>query len=197
MATSEGRGERRQGSGAAVFLDRDGVIVRNVVRDGKPYPPPSLEDLELLPGVEKAVSELDGAGYMIIVVTNQPDVATGKQARSVVEAMHRTLGRTLPIDGIKVCYHTDADDCDCRKPKPGMLLEAAGEWGIDLGRSYMIGDRWRDVAAGRRAGCRTIFIDRGYREKRPEAPDHTVASLAGAVSLILSSAPAPANGDPS
>lgn len=169
----------------AVFLDRDGVINRAVVRNGKSYPPATLDDFELLPGVEPAIQALRNAGFLVIVVTNQPDVATGIQCREVVEAMHEKLLALAPCDDIKVCYHTDSDDCECRKPKPGMLLDAASEWNIDLARSFMVGDRWRDVAAGTAAGCATFFIDYGYTEQRPVNPGAVVRSLAEASSLIL------------
>ncbi len=169
----------------AVFLDRDGVINRVVVKNGKPFPPASLNAFELLPGVESATLALRRAGFLIVVVTNQPDVATGVQAREVVESMHKKLHAAAICDDIKVCYHTDDDDCDCRKPKPGMLLEAAKEWQIDLQRSFMVGDRWRDVAAGKAAGCQTFFIDYQYREQSAEKPDVVVASLEEAAKVIL------------
>jgi len=169
----------------AVFVDRDGVINRAVVHDGKPYPPATLDDFEILPGVERAASALRKAGFLIVVVTNQPDVATGVQRREIVEAMHTRLLVAGLCDDVKVCYHTDADDCDCRKPRPGMLIDAAREWHIDLEHSFMVGDRWRDIAAGKAAGCHTYFIDYQYREPRPENPDAVVASLEEAGRLIL------------
>ena len=169
----------------AVFLDRDGVINRAVVKNGKPFPPASLDAFEFLPGVESAALALRKAGFLIVVVTNQPDVATGLQAREVVESMHKKLHDAAICDDIKVCYHTDDDACDCRKPKPGMLLEAAKEWQIDLQRSFMVGDRWRDVAAGKAAGCQTFFIDYQYREQSAEKPDAIVTSLKEAAKLIL------------
>jgi D-glycero-D-manno-heptose 1,7-bisphosphate phosphatase len=175
----------------AVFLDRDGVINRGAVRDGKPYPPDRVEDLEILPGVPEALERLRAAGFLNVVVTNQPDVATGKQRREVVDAMHARLLADLPIDAIKVCFHVDADGCDCRKPRPGMLLEAARELGIDLASSYMIGDRWRDVAAGQSAGCTALFINYGYAEKCPEKPYVAVKSLPAAAELILRAATPP------
>lgn len=139
-----------------------------------------------MPGVDEALSSLRAAGYLNIVVTNQPDVATGKQRIEVVEAMHDRLLRELPLDGLKVCYHTDHQKCDCRKPKPGMLLQAAKDYGIDLGRSFLVGDRWRDIAAGQAVGCSCFFVDYGYDEKRPEKPYVPVKSLPEAVALILS-----------
>jgi D-glycero-D-manno-heptose 1,7-bisphosphate phosphatase len=169
----------------AVFLDRDGVINRAVVRDGKPYAPHSPQALEILPGVGQALAQLRAAGLLTIVVTNQPDVGAGKLARAAVEAMHRHLQATLELDAVKVCYHTDAENCTCRKPKPGMLLEAASELALDLGKSYMVGDRWRDVAAAQTAGCRAFFIDYGYSERSPEQPYVAVNSLAQAAQFIL------------
>ncbi len=169
----------------AVFLDRDGVINRAMVRNGRPYPPDTLEALEILPGVPNALQKLRAAGFLNIVVTNQPDVATGKQRREVIDAMHEQLFRELPLDAVKVCYHVEADNCSCRKPKPGMLLQAAAEFEIDLGNSFVVGDRWRDVAAAQAAGCQALFIDFAYAEKMPEKPYATVESLPGAVELIL------------
>jgi D-glycero-D-manno-heptose 1,7-bisphosphate phosphatase len=168
-----------------VFLDRDGVLNGVVLSQGRPYPPASLDDFAILPGVPQAVHALRDAGFRLIVVTNQPDVATGRQRREVVEAMHRHLRERLPLDDVKVCYHVDADDCRCRKPRPGMLLEAAREWSLRLEESFLVGDRWRDIAAGKAAGCRTILIDGHYAERRAESPDATVASLLEASRFIL------------
>ncbi len=168
----------------AVFLDRDGVINRAFVRNGKPYPPATLAEFELLPGAQAAMLALRKAGFWVIVVTNQPDVATGVQRREVVEAMHRRLTDAALCDEVKVCFHTDADHCACRKPLPGMLLEAAQQWQIDLQRSFMVGDRWRDVVAGKAAGCYTFFIDYNYAERKDNA-DAVVGSLDEASRLIL------------
>ena len=170
----------------AVFLDRDGVINRSIVRDGRPYPPSSVEEVEFLPGVAEAIWALRDAGFRIIVATNQPDVATGVQRREVVEAINESIRRTFPIDDIKVCYHLDENDCECRKPKAGMLLKAAAEWSLDLKQSFMIGDRWRDIGAGKAAGCRTILIRGDYKERQAENPDAVVDSLFEASILILS-----------
>jgi D-glycero-D-manno-heptose 1,7-bisphosphate phosphatase len=175
--------ERRR----AVFLDRDGVINRAVVRDGRPYPPVSAEDVQLLPGVAVALQRLKAAGYLLVVVTNQPDVARGVQSRAEVEAIHARLARALPIDEFRACYH-DGDACTCRKPKPGLILAAAREHDLDLTASVMIGDRWRDIEAGRLAGCLTVFVECGYSEPRPDRPDVVVASLEEAAGWILSRA---------
>ena len=169
----------------AVFLDRDGVLNRAIVREGKPYPPTKLAELEILSGVPEACAALREAGFLLIVVTNQPDVARGTQRRELVEAMNRALSSRLPLDDIRVCYHDDADCCLCRKPKPGLLLEAARDWHIDLSASFMVGDRWKDIEAGRNAGCKTVFIDRGYAEGRPACSDHQAGSLTDAVDWIL------------
>ena len=178
-------GAGRAGKARAVFLDRDGVINRAFVRDGKPFPPNSLAELELLPGTGEAIGLLKKAGFLIIVVTNQPDVGAGRQMREVVEALHARLMAELPIDTIRVCYHIEQDGCACRKPKPGMLLEAATEYDIDLARSYLVGDRWRDIGAGQAAGCRSFFIDYGYLEKKPEKLYVPVKSLLDAANEIL------------
>ncbi len=170
----------------AVFLDRDGVLNRAGLRDGLPFPPRSVQDLEVLPGVPGALAALKAAGFRLVVVTNQPDVARGTQKREEVEAIHRALLRDLPLlDSVKVCYHDDADECECRKPAPGMILQAAAELGVDLARSYMVGDRWRDIEAGERAGTTAILIENDYPEKRPATPAARVKSLREAADWIL------------
>jgi D-glycero-D-manno-heptose 1,7-bisphosphate phosphatase len=171
----------------AVFLDRDGVINRAIVREGKPYPPASLEEFEILPGVREALDQLKDAGFVLVVVSNQPDVARGTTARDAVEPINAELAERLPIDDFRMCYHDSGDGCECRKPRPGMLLAAARDHEIDLFSSFMVGDRWRDVEAGKRAGCRTLFIDYGYDERQPEVCDYRVKSLAEAAEIILSS----------
>ena len=169
----------------AVFLDRDGVLNRAVVRDGKPYPPRSLEELEILPGVVEAMRGLKEAGFVLVVVSNQPDVARGTTPKATVEAINSYLAERLPIDRFIMCYHDSSDGCDCRKPNPGMLFAGAREFDIDLASSYMVGDRWRDVEAGIGAGCKTIFIDCGYNEQRPQLCDFLVSSMQEAASIIL------------
>jgi D-glycero-D-manno-heptose 1,7-bisphosphate phosphatase len=168
----------------AVFLDRDGVINRATVRDGKPYPPTSIADLEVLAGVPDALVKLRDAGFRLIVVTNQPDVARGTQTREAVEAMHARLTAELAVDEVVACYH-DGDACDCRKPKPGALVAAALRYGVELEQSFMVGDRWRDIEAGQRAGCRCLFVDHGYAEQQPVGSFVRVPSLAAAADWIL------------
>jgi transaldolase len=178
----------------AVFLDRDGVLNRAIVRDGRPYAPRTLDELELLPGVAGACDALHAAGYLLVLVTNQPDVSRGAQTIETVRTMNRVLAGQLGLDACEVCAHDDADHCDCRKPKPGLLTKAAKRLGIQLESSFLVGDRWRDIEAGQHAGCRTVFIDRGYNEKRPASSDHASSSLARAVEWILNAACAPAAG---
>jgi D-glycero-D-manno-heptose 1,7-bisphosphate phosphatase len=177
----------------AVFLDRDGVLNEAIVREGRPYPPASLKDLKIFPEARAALLSLKEAGFLLLVVTNQPDVARAAQTRDVVEAMHATVAAALPIDEFLVCWHDDADRCLCRKPKPGLILDAADRYAIDIGNSFLIGDRWRDVDAGAAAGCRTVLIERHYRERPPEnPPDFSTESLTSAVGWILASAAVPA-----
>jgi D-glycero-D-manno-heptose 1,7-bisphosphate phosphatase len=173
----------------AVFLDRDGVLNRAVVRDGIPFPPANADELILYPDVVAGCARLKDAGFLLIVVTNQPDVGRGTQRREAVEAIHSKLCEVLPaIDHIEVCFHAGAshgDSCDCRKPKPGMLLRAAAAREIDLKGSFFVGDRWRDVDCAHAAGCRAVFIDRDYRELLREKPEFTVSTFGEAVRTIL------------
>jgi D-glycero-D-manno-heptose 1,7-bisphosphate phosphatase len=169
----------------AVFLDRDGVISANVQRDGRPVAPTSMADFRILPGVEEATRRLKDLGFVLVVVTNQPDISTGRNTMATLELMHEEMRRRLPLDDIKICIHVDADRCDCRKPKPGMLIDAARERRIDLKRSIMIGDRWRDIEAGQAVGCLTIMIDWGDNCEKPSTPHKTVRSLPEAVAYII------------
>jgi len=170
----------------AVFLDLDGVINRAIVRDGKPYPPSTIDELVIAPDARESLDALRQAGFLLIVVTNQPDIARRTLPSAEMEAIHTALREALPLDDFFVCAHDDADHCDCRKPKPGLLFSAAQKYGVDLSRSFMLGDRWRDVEAGANAGCSTVWIDCGYREKRSFVePSVTVTSLRAAADWIL------------
>jgi D-sedoheptulose 7-phosphate isomerase len=172
----------------AVFLDRDGVLNRPVIRDGKPFPPSSVAELEILPDVAASLRDLKAHGFLLCVITNQPDVARGTQSRAAIEAIHQKLASMLPIDDIFVCYHDDIDRCACRKPQPGLLLEAQRRYNIDLSRSFLVGDRWRDIDAGHNAGCKTVLIDYGYSEQKPaKPPEVTVRSLSEAADWIIRS----------
>ena len=184
MGIGEVTGGRR-----AVFLDRDGVLNRAVVRDGTPHPPASVEELEIYPEAAGALERLKQAGYLLIVVTNQPDIARGTQTRAMVDQINAALAAALPLDEFQVCPHDSADHCPCRKPRPGMVLEAAARHAVDLGRSFLVGDRWRDIDCGAAAGVRTVLLDRTYQERAPEhPPDFVTDSIAGAAEWILAGA---------
>jgi D-glycero-D-manno-heptose 1,7-bisphosphate phosphatase len=177
----------------AVFLDRDGVLNEAILRGGRPHPPATIAELRLFSDAAVALERLHKAGFVLLVISNQPDVARGTQTREAVLEINATLGAQLPILDFFVCWHDDADRCACRKPKPGLLLEAAALYRIDLTRSFLIGDRWRDVDAGVAAGCRVVLIDRHYSERPSDnAPDARASSLTDAVSWILVNTP----GDP-
>ena len=176
----------------AVFLDRDGVLNRPVVSGGRPFPPRRVEEFELYPEAVAACAQLKRAGFILIVVTNQPDVGRGTETRANVDALHARLRGAIPsLDAIEVCFHAgvaQAEPCECRKPKPGMLLRAAEIHAIDLSESFLVGDRWRDVDCARAAGCRAIFIERGYNETLREKPDFTVSSFGEAAQTIVNAA---------
>lgn len=175
-----------QGLKQAVFLDRDGVLNEAVVRSGKPYPPATVGELRIFADAPSALERLRQAGFLLIVVTNQPDIARGAVDGPTVEAINAALRRQLPIDEIYVCEHDDRHDCSCRKPKPGLLFRAVDEYGVDLKSSFLVGDRWRDIEAGFAAGCQTIWIDREYDDPPPRhIPSARVASLSDAATWIL------------
>jgi D-glycero-D-manno-heptose 1,7-bisphosphate phosphatase len=170
----------------AVFLDRDGVLNAAVVRNGRPYPPSSVEEFAIVPDAAESCERLAAAGFLLIVATNQPDIARGTQDPAVVARMNDLLCDALGLDEILVCPHDGIDDCPCRKPRPGMLLDAAARWNIDLAASFMVGDRWRDVDCGNAAGCRTVFLDFKYDEALRSQPHYTTDSLRLAADWILS-----------
>jgi D-glycero-D-manno-heptose 1,7-bisphosphate phosphatase len=170
-----------------VFLDRDGVLNHATVDpEGVPHPPDSAGELEIYADAPACLARLREAGFLTIVVTNQPDVARGTQTRAEVDAINRRLAALMPIDDIEVCDH-DGNGCECRKPKPGMLIRAAGKHGIELDASYMVGDRYKDVEAGQRAGCAaSIWIDHGTGgERKPTPPYQRAGSLTEATDWIL------------
>lgn len=170
----------------AVFLDRDGIVNRAIVRDGKPFPPATSEELEIPSGTFTSLLQLANVGYVLIGITNQPDVARGSQSRQTVESFNTFLLSKLPIREIFVCYHDDIDNCDCRKPKPGLILQAAKKYSLDLSQSWMIGDRWKDIAAGQAIGLKTIFVDYHYAETYKGLPaDFTVEDTSFLADIIL------------
>jgi D-glycero-D-manno-heptose 1,7-bisphosphate phosphatase len=169
----------------AVFLDRDGVLVVPEFRSGRSFAPVRLDSYQFYPEAASALARLKAADYLLVVVTNQPDVGKGLISVETIDEMHARLRRAMPVDAILACFHDQAEKCNCRKPKPGMLFEAAEELRIDLAESYMVGDRASDVEAGAAAGCRTVFIDLDYIEKKPAAPTYTARSITEAVDFIL------------
>jgi D-glycero-D-manno-heptose 1,7-bisphosphate phosphatase len=169
----------------AVFLDRDGVLNEAIVRDGKPFSPMTVDEVVVPADVPGALERLRQSGFRLIMVTNQPNIARRSQSREAVCAINDYLRDKLQLDAAEMCEHDDADNCDCRKPKPGMLLRAAHRDNIGLSASFMIGDRWRDIEAGRRAGCRTILLGEGYGEDLKSKPDTVVETLSSAVDWIL------------
>ena len=169
----------------AIFLDRDGVLNEAIPRNGSPYSPSDLSELVITHGARAALEELKREGFLLIVVTNQPDIARDNATRAEVDKINAHLAAILPLDAIEVCEHDDRQQCDCRKPKPGMILRARERLGADLADSFMVGDPWRDIEAGRRAGCRTILIGDGYGEAFRSDPTIKLASLPDAASWVL------------
>jgi D-glycero-D-manno-heptose 1,7-bisphosphate phosphatase len=170
----------------AVFIDRDGVINLPNIINGKSYPPSDVSELEIYPDVLVSSTNLKSLGYLLIVVTNQPDVSRGKTSKKSVEQINNAIFKLLPLDEIKICYHDDEHSCNCRKPLPGMLTSAALDYGINLKKSFMIGDRWKDIDAGHNAGCKTIMVKTNCVEREPNnAPDITVKSFKEAADWII------------
>jgi len=169
----------------AVFLDRDGVLNQAIIRDNKPYAPITIQELIINPEAYSALSKLKKLGFLLIGVTNQPDVPRGKAQRQDVELINQTLLQALPLDAIHVCYHDDEDDCACRKPKPGLIHQAAHDYSIDLSSSFMIGDRWKDIEAGKAACCQSIWLKNNYAEPQPKTMDFTAEGLMNAVEWII------------
>jgi D-glycero-D-manno-heptose 1,7-bisphosphate phosphatase len=166
----------------AIFLDRDGVINKALIKNGLPFSPRTINDFEILPGVEKALNLFHDLGFLNIVATNQPDIARCLMSEQILNEMHDLIRLNLVVDDIFVCPHDDSENCSCRKPKPGMILDAAAKWGIDLTNSYFIGDTWKDIHAGRAAGCATVLLECPYNEGLES--DYRVASLFDIIDII-------------
>jgi D-glycero-D-manno-heptose 1,7-bisphosphate phosphatase len=179
----------------AVFLDRDGVLNAVVMRDGKPASPRSLEELQIAPEAPASLQALKDAGFLLLAATNQPDISRGLMAEAAARAINRALERALPLDEISICPHDNADACNCRKPKPGMLLGMAARHAVDLARSWMVGDQERDIACGQAAGCRTVLLARDYNRPGESRATFVAESLSQAVARILSSPPCGAPGN--
>jgi len=179
---------KRKMKNRAVFLDRDGVLSASMIINGKLIAPQRLEDFQIFPEAILVTKKLKKAGFILVVVTNQPDVARGFPSEKTVEQMHEQMFSVMPLDRIEVCYHLDEHQCSCRKPKPAMLLRAAQELDIDLQQSFMVGDRWRDIEAGQNAGCKTIWLKQDIEEKKPQSPDMIVNTLEEACDWIMEEA---------
>ena len=168
----------------AVFLDRDGVINKAFIKNGLPESPNSLSELEILPRVKESILRLKKLNFICLVVTNQPDVQRGKIKKNTIIKMNNFLKKKIELDDIFVCYHDDQDNCNYRKPKPGLLLQARKKWNVDFKKSFIVGDRWRDIQAGKKVGCKTIFLDYKYKDIKPKNPDFVTDTLLNATYII-------------
>ena len=168
----------------AVFLDRDGVINEAFIKDGLPFSPRSIEELKILPGVKEAIIRLKKLNFICLVITNQPEVTRGKINKNTVIKMNNFLKKEIELDDFFVCYHDDNDNCNCRKPTPGLLLQASKIWNVDFKKSFMIGDRWKDIKAGQVVGCNTIFLDYNYKDIKPKNPNFITDTLLNATYII-------------
>ena len=168
----------------AIFLDRDGVLNLTLFKDGEFKSPLNLDELKIVPNIKETLFIFKKYGYLLILVTNQPDVARGKNTKQNVEEINNYLKNYFNLDAIYVCYHDNNDFCDCRKPKPGMIINASKKYNIDLTSSFMIGDRWRDVEAGKNAKCKTILIDYKYKEQLISQPDYKIISFTEAKKIV-------------
>lgn len=169
---------------SGVFLDRDGVINKIILREGRPHSPRNINQLKILDGVFEAVKLLQNLGHRIVVITNQPEISRGLITEDLIIKMHNKIREETGIKNFYFCPHDDFHSCECRKPKTGMLLRAATELDLDLNQSYLVGDRWKDIQAGQKVGCKCFFIDNNYDEPRPISPFYPVESLYQAAILI-------------
>ena len=161
----------------AIFLDRDGIINHVKIINGKPHPPSNLSEFLIMPNIQEFLELTHKNNYLNIIITNQPDVSRGKISASAVEEINTHIKKKLKVDDIYTCFHDDKDFCECRKPKPGNIIKASMNYQIDLSNSYMIGDRWRDIESGQKAGCKTIYVDYNYDEAKPTTYDFKVNSV--------------------
>ena len=168
----------------AIFLDRDGIINKAIIKNKKPYPPTKLSEVEPILEINNFIYSWKAKGYLIIIVTNQPDVSRGTLDKNIADQINEHLSYVINFDDIFVCYHGNDNECDCRKPKIGLFMQAKEKYDIDLSKSWMVGDRWRDVEAGKNAGCKTIFVDYGYDEKQPTNQDYTVRNVLQVYKII-------------
>jgi len=168
----------------ALFWDRDGVLNKIIMRDGKPSSPWRIEEFEILPDVKRCLEKTKEMGFLNIVFTSQPDISRGFLKTEELEKMHRIISKTLSVDEIKFCPHDDKDNCECRKPKPGLIVEAVKKWSIDLDKSYVVGDSWKDIKAGKSVGCKTFLLRKKYNKDYKEDYDFEINSLKQMVEII-------------
>jgi len=168
----------------AIFIDRDGVINRVIMRDGKPSSPWKLEEFEILPDVKECLKAFKKMGFLNIIFTSQPDISRGSLKMEELKKMHKVISETLLVDEIKFCPHDDKDNCSCRKPKPGLILDAVKKWSIDLDKSYVVGDSWKDIGAGKSAGCKTFLLRREYNKNYQKDYDFEISNLKQMVEII-------------
>ena len=168
----------------AIFLDRDGVINKAVIREGRPYPPVNWNEFSWVNGIQDVTQKLKEAGYLLFCVTNQPDVGRGLQDRSMIEAFHKYILESLPLEKIYTCYDYSNNN-PLRKPKPGMIFELRKKYHLNLEDCWVVGDRWKDIDAGNTAGCQTIFLDYGYDETLKSSPDYVISDLRQLIPLVI------------
>jgi D-glycero-D-manno-heptose 1,7-bisphosphate phosphatase len=167
----------------AVFIERDGVLNAAKVEKQQQVTPLTLEEFRLYEDAAPLLRSLKAAGLLLIVTTNQPGLSRGYQSRRELDRMHERLRKVFPLDDILVCPHDETDRCPCRKPKPGLLTEAAFKWHLNLDRSFVISDKWQDAEAARIAGCTSLLLQSPWVGKVHR--DFLLPDLAAIVDKIL------------
>lgn len=167
----------------AVFIERDGVLNQVRVERQHQVSPLTLEDFHLNQEAAPLLKRLKAAGLVLIATTNQPGLSRGYQSRRDLDRMHLLMQKTFCLDEILVCPHDETDRCPCRKPKPGLLVEAAFKWHLDLDRSFVVSDKWHDAEAARTAGCTSLLLQSPW--VRSVHRDFVLPNLAAIVEKIL------------
>src|SRR2546425_1474666 len=146
----------------AVFIERDGILNEVGVGPKNPIVPLTLEEFRIKKEAEPSLKKLKKAGFVLIVTSNQPGLSRGYQSRRELDRMHDLVKRCFPIDDLMICPHDESDHCPCRKPRPGLLIEAAFKWHLNLDHSFVISDKWQDAEAARTAGCTSLLLKSPY-----------------------------------
>lgn len=165
----------------AFFLDRDGVINKSLLKKGKPLAPREFKQFKIIKNVDKSLIFLKKQGFKNIIITNQPDIKKGLIKNSTSKRINKEIKKKLQIDDIFICKHTDEDNCNCRKPKTGLIKKAKKKWNIDLKKSYLIGDRWRDIFLANKLKINCFYIDKNYKERKPKKYNYKVKNLYAAI----------------